>query len=320
MKCNLQKLLSVILSACLALALALPALAAGDGDDPNVYLNKGVYKMNDWTDTDSTYVFDPATGTLTINDNGNGVPVNDELAFYAWIKSIADGVKTVFIPKTSELRNFSIQEASAEDIECYGEDYHDAYNNHVFWKAFSYLRNLERFEVEKGNMFFESIDGVLYTRHGYDLVHYPAARPGKTYQVNSWCMRGLYPYAFCNTRCLERLELPYCRCRNLCFFSIEDYALSALDLDTGEEKQSSLRQIVFYGTGEEFHGLASVYEGNNAAMQAEIVSKPTDIIHDIITYFKANIFIYLRSTLDSLPYQTLEKTDLFPFNMMQSKE
>ena len=314
MKTAIKRLFCLILSACLLLTLALPALAAGDDDDPNVYLNKGVYVMNDWSDTDSTYVFDPAGGTLTINDHGNGVPVNDEFAFYEWIRSIAPDVRTVRIAKDSELHNFSMRAPSQEDIEEYGEDYQDVYNNYVFWKAFSLLQNLERFEVEKGNMYFEAIDGVLYTRHGYELVHYPAAKPDKTYQMSKWCLLGIDPYAFCNTRYLERLELPYARCGNRNFFMIEDYGLCEQDLATGEEKESSIKQIAFYGTKEEFEYLADFTEGNNIAHQAEIVSKPTDVIHDIITYIR-NVMMYIRMTLDWLPYQTLEKTDMFPFNM-----
>ncbi len=316
---TLKRLLSLVLSACLLLVCAAPALAAGDGDDPNVYVNKGVYKTDDYADTDSTFVFDPASGTLTINDNGNAVPVNDENAFFEWIKSIAPGVKKVYIPKTSMLENFSMREATEEDIEFYGEDYQDVYPSAVFWKAFSYLQNLEQFEVEKGNPEFEAKDGVLYTRHCYDLVHYPPAKPDKTYALDKWCMSWIYPYAFCNTRFLERVELPYSRSRNLNYLNIQEYAFSALDLDTGEEKESSIKEIVFYGTKEEFSYLLSFTAGNNAADQAEIVSKPTDIFHDILTYIKSNFFMMFRKTLDWLPYARPVKSDLFPFNMQQDE-
>jgi len=303
MKTAIKRLFCLILSACLLLTLALPALAAGDGNDPNVYVNKGVYKTDDYADGDSTYVFDPASGTLTINDNGNAVPVNDEFAFYEWIKSIAPGVKTVYIPKTSELENFSIGKLTADDIEFWGEDHQKVYASDVFWKAFSYLQNLERFEVEPGNREFEAKDGVLYTRHCYDLVHYPAARPDKTYALDNWCMMWIYPYAFCNTRFLERVELPYSRSGSFNYLNIQDYAFSALDLDTGEEKESSIQQIAFYGTKVEFNHLLSYTKGNNAAEQAEIVSKPTDFVHDIITYIKFNVFITFRTMLDGLAYQ-----------------
>ena len=99
-------------------------------------------------------------------------------------------------------------------------------------------------------------------------------------------MMGIYPYAFCNTRFLERVEIPYSRTRNFNYLMVEEYAFSALDLDSGEAKDSSIRQIVFYGTKEEFTKIASQYEGNDAALQAEIVSKPTDFFHDVITYIK----------------------------------
>ena len=299
---TIKQLLSVILSVCVMLTLALPALAAGDGDDPNVYVNKGVYTVDDYTDTDSTYVFDPAAGTLTINDHGNAVPVNDEAAFYTWIKTIAPGVKTVYIPKDSELENFSIGELTEEDIEFWGEDYQNVYNSKVFWKAFSYLYNLERFEVEAGNMEFEAKDGVLYTRHCYDLVHYPAAKPDKTYTVDKWCMLNIYPYAFCNTRFLERLELAYSHCGNSDYLIVEEYAFSALDLDSGEPRESSIKEISYYGTKKEFSDLISYYEGNDAAQQAEIDCQPTDFMHDMIAYIKFNFFIMFRIQFDVLRY------------------
>lgn len=304
MKHSIKTLLSVLLSVCALLTLALPALAAGDGDDPNVYVNKGVYVADEWVDTDSTYVFDPATGTLTVNDHGNAVPVNDEASFYAWIKTIAPGVKTVYIPKTSELENFSIGELTEEDVEFWGEDYQNVYHSNVFWKAFSYLYNLERFEVESGNPEFEAKDGVLYTSHCYELVHYPAAKPDKTYTVDKWCLMGIYPYAFCNTRYLERLELAYSHCGNSDFMIVEAYAFSALDLDSGEERESSIKEIAYYGTAEEFAKVTSYYEGNTVATQAKIDCKETDFIHDLIAYIKVNYFIYFRMQLSWLRYLT----------------
>ncbi len=295
---TVKKLLSLMLSACLLLACAMPALAAGDGDDPNVYLNKGVYVADDYADTDSVFVYDPAAGTLTIDDRGNAVPVNDEKAFYEWIRTIAPGVRTVCLTKTSELRNFSIGEMTEEDIEFWGEDYQKVYASNVFWKAFSYLSNLERFEVEQGNREFEAIDGVLYTRHGYYLVHYPAAKPDKTYQVNKWCMLGIYPYAFCNTRFLERLELAYTHCGNSDSLIVQEYAFSAMDPEDGAPRESSIKQIVYYGTKKEFSDVVSYYEGNDAAKQAEIVCRNTDFFHDLLTYIKVTYFIFFRMQLD----------------------
>lgn len=301
---TMRRLLSVILSVWVTLSLTLPGLAAGDGDNPNVYVNKGKYVADEWVDTDSTFVFDPAAGTLTINDHGNAVPVNDEKAFYEWINSIAPGVKTVCIPKTSMLENFSIGETTEEDIEFWGEDYQNVYHSNVFWKAFSCLYNLERFEVEAGNPEFEAKDGVLYTRHCYDLVHYPAAKPDKTYTVDKWCLMSIYPYAFCNTRYLERLELAYSHCGNSDYMIVEEYAFSALDLDSGEPRESSIKEIAYYGTEEEFTKVISYYEGNDAARQAHIDCQKTDFLHDIIVYIKVNYFIYLRMQLEWLRYLT----------------
>ena len=301
---KMKMFLSVLLSVCLLSALALPALAAGDGDDPNVYINKGVYKNGDYKDSDSVYTFDPASGTLTIDDRGNAVPVNDEYAFCDWIKSIAAGVKTVQITKKSELENFSIRELTEEELAEYEEGYQEVYPNNVFWIAFSYLNNLERFTVEKGNKAFEAKDGVLYTRHCYKLVHYPAAKPDKTYTVDDWCLMDIYPFAFCNTRFLECVELPYARDGSYNYMVIGDYAFSAFDVETGRLKESSIKQIAFYGTTEEFYRMLDYTEGNEAAETAQIIEKPTSKINDLIAYIKRNLFIHVFNMFDLLRYIT----------------
>ena len=217
MKRFYKRAFSLVLTAAVLLAALIPALAAGDGDDPNVFLSRGRYVADDgaYKDTDTVVTFDPASGRLTVDDRGNAAPIADENAFYAWIRSIAGGVKTVYLPKTAELWNFSIDEEG------------DAYPSNVFWKAFSLLPNLERFEVEKGNREFEAKDGVLYTRHCHYLAHYPAAKPDKTYQIDKWCLLGIYAYAFCNTRFLERLDFPYARSRNFNYMTVDDYAFNA---------------------------------------------------------------------------------------------
>lgn len=304
MKKSLIRLLSVLSVLCLMLSLTVPVFAAGDTDDPNVFLSKGVYTADDYADTDTVVTFDPASGRLTIDDRGNAVPIADENAFYEWIKGIAPGVKTVFITKSSELNNFSYSHEIREwDVD--GETVYEeagAYSNNVFWKAFSYLEDLERFEVESGNPGFEAKDGVLYTKGCYYLVHYPAAKPDKTYKIDPWCMLGIYPYAFCNTRYLERVELPYARSGNFNYMMIEEYAFGALDLDTGEAKQSSVKQFVFYGTKEEFGAIITQFEGNNAADGAEVVCLKTNVIKDIIAYLKFNVFMRFRMMLGFLSF------------------
>ncbi len=54
----MRRFLSLLLSVCLLSALALTALAAGDGDDPNVYVNKAFTKT---TITKTATPFTPLT-------------------------------------------------------------------------------------------------------------------------------------------------------------------------------------------------------------------------------------------------------------------
>ena len=292
MKRYKKTLLSLLLAAALLLTAALPALAAGASNDPNVYLNRGGYVSDDgsFVDTDTVVTFDPASGRLTVDDRGNVVPICDEAAFLDWIRSVAPGVKTVYLPKTSELANFSLDEEG------------DAYASRVFWKAFSYLTNLERFEVEKGSRFFEAKDGVLYTPHCFDLVHYPAAKPDKTYGIDKWCLLSIYPYAFCNTRFLERVSFPYSRAAGVNFLMVEAYAFSAMDPATGEAVPSSIKAFDFYGSKEEFDSFISLYEGNDAAKNAEVNCLGTDWLHDLLTYVRVNYFVYFLLQLSWMRY------------------
>ena len=111
-------------------------------------------------------------------------------------------------------------------------------------------------------------------------------------------MQGLEPYAFCNTRYLERLEFPYTR-TSLRYFDIEEYSLSAVDLETREPRESSIRQIVFYGSEEMLFYYNDFREGNNVAHQAEIIyAKPT-AIQSFTAFFRVTLVTYFRMMLNS---------------------
>ena len=286
-----KKLFSLLLAVCLLLTAALPAFAAGASDDPNVFL----CKKEGWDEevffTDTVLTYDPAAGRLTVAADSNSAPVETESACIAWIKSIAPGVKTVLITKDSNLYSACVD----DEGDC-------RYSSTFWWEAFAYLENLERFEVESGNRDFEVKDGVLYTRRCHDLVHYPAAKPDKTYKVDDWCVYGLYPYAFCNTKYLERLELPYVSVGKITAFAVNDYSFSAVDLDTGAQKTGSIKEITFYGDARNLQYLGSLCEGNNVLEQAEIISRNTDVFHDLSTFIRVEIIMRFQSMLEVFQY------------------
>lgn len=282
----MKRLFSVLLAACLLLAAALPVLAA---EDPNVFESRGVYIDGDEKENPfhTTVTFDPASGRLTIDeDKGNILSINYEADLINWIKTVADGVKTVYITKYSYLSHFTNDE---HVLAAY-----------PFHHAFAYLSNLERFEVEEGNEELVVKDGVLYTRNCFSLVHYPAAKPDKTYVIDEFCMEGLEPYAFCNTRYLERLEFPSAR-SSLNYFSVEEYSLSAVDLDTLEPQTSSIKQMVVYWySAEQFDYVFHFRDGNNAADQAEIIFEKPNAVQDIVSFFRVTILSYFRMMLNMI--------------------
>lgn len=70
------------------------------------------------------------------------------------------------------------------------------------------LENLERYEVSPDNENYKSIDGVLFSKDGKNLLHYPPQKKGKSYEapdgVECICWR-----AFKLNRNLQTLNLPY---------------------------------------------------------------------------------------------------------------
>ena len=278
MKQKTVHLFSVLLALCMLCTAALPAFAA---DDPNVYVSKGIYLAGgeDPYPFSTTLTFDPATGTLTVDEaEGNIVSIESTEDLCRWIKTVAAGVKTVYITKNSFISNFSNNDSLAD---------------FPFNRAFAYLTNLERFEVESGNRELTVKDGVLYTRDCLGLIHYPAAKPDKSYKIEESCMEGLEPYAFCNTRYLERLEFPSAR-SSLTYFTIDEYALSAVDLDTGAPQQGSIKQLVVHCPEETFMSIATFYKGNNVVDQAELICDQPTAGNRFLDFFRVTIPTYFR--------------------------
>lgn len=68
-------------------------------------------------------------------------------------------------------------------------------------------QNLERVNVEQGNTNFASTDGVLYTSSLDELLIYPVAHIGDSYEVLGYTTR-IAPFAFINAKKLKNLTLP----------------------------------------------------------------------------------------------------------------
>ena len=68
-------------------------------------------------------------------------------------------------------------------------------------------QNIQRINVESGNKNFAGKDGVLYTSALDELLIYPVAHDGETYQVLETASR-IAPFAFVNAKKLKHLTLP----------------------------------------------------------------------------------------------------------------
>ena len=284
MQKTMKRMLCVLLSAVLLCAALLPAFAA---EDPLVYKSEGIYLAGGETPYpfSTTVTFDPVSGRLTVDeDENNIISIENTADFCNWIKTVAAGVKTVYITKRSSISHFSNNDGLAD---------------YPFNRAFAYLTNLERFELEEGNRALAVKDGVLYSRDCRTLIHYPAAKPETYYKIEEACMEGLEPYAFCNTKYLEKLEFPATP-SSLTYFSMDEYSLSALDPDTGAPVQGSLKQIVFHGTEEQFRDIAFFYEGNNMAEQAELICDRPGAAQNFLNFFRVTIPNYFRLMINSL--------------------
>ncbi len=286
MKKNMKRALAVLFTLCLLCAAFLPAFAAGTGSG-SVFESEGVYLDGDENPHPfhTTVSFDAAAGRLTIDeDKDNILSIDRTEDLINWIKTVANGVKTVYITKNSRLSPFTKDE---HVLAAY-----------PFHRAFAYLENLERFEVESGNTALTVKDGVLYSSGCLSLVHYPAAKPDKTYKIEETCMQGLEPYAFFNTKYLERLEFPSAR-SSLTYFVIEPYSLAAADPDTGAPRESSVKQIVFYADEETFFNLNDFYEGNNVAHSAELICEKRDAGQTVSGFF-TRIVSYFRMMINMM--------------------
>ena len=75
---------------------------------------------------------------------------------------------------------------------------------------------------------------------------------------------------------------------------MEDYSLSAVDLDTGEPQESSVKQIVFHGSEEMFWYYNDFRGTNNVAHQAEVIFDTPTKTNTFLDFFRVTIPTYFR--------------------------
>ena len=74
--------------------------------------------------------------------------------------------------------------------------------------AFSGAKNLKKVQVASGNSYFKSVDGILFSKNGRELLCYPQGREDEQYQVPSGVTK-IGQSAFYNCKQLKELTLPW---------------------------------------------------------------------------------------------------------------
>jgi len=148
------------------------------------------------------------------------------------------------------------------------------------FNPFLYCKNLQEIEVDSGNQNWKSVDGVLYSADGKQLLSYPAAKNSKTYILPKE-VESVYSGAFLG-------------CNNLEEILVEDGNQFYESID-GSLVQKEERRLVAYPTG-------------NKALSYEV----PDSIKEIDTYafgFSALEEVVCRSveSIDSLQFMNSDR-------------
>lgn len=162
-------------------------LEAGDENQKSdIYFNvslskKEQKKVIEIINDPSLYVY--YSGDISIPEHlkykGENMPVTGiSLDAFCWCNTM----KSLFIPESVTEVNY--------------------YKNNS--NLFEYCFELEKIKVDDNNAFLKSVDGVLYSKDGKELISYPAAKSGDTYTIPSEVEK-IYSGAFVGCRNLQEI-------------------------------------------------------------------------------------------------------------------
>ena len=150
------------------------------------------------------------TGDLTLY--AKWLPVEDaiELRLYDG-KYVVDGLKniakTIIIPSSYKGLPVKINEYGALKSDILEEL---VFTSGVSISSLYMFRNspsLKRITVEEDNPYMKSIDGVLYSKDGKELICYPAAKEGKSYVIQNGT-ENVRASAFYSNKYIENIVVP----------------------------------------------------------------------------------------------------------------
>jgi len=129
------------------------------------------------------------------------------------------------------------------------------------------IKGLENIFISDENLFYTSVDGVLFTKDMKTLVKYPSGKTAKEYTVPDG-VEHIYGGAFFENEYLEEVHLPeslktigmssFIRCKKLSSLNVPDSVseigndafVGCIRLDKVEMKEGTVKELkeVFYGT------------------------------------------------------------------------
>lgn len=110
-------------------------------------------------------------------------------------------VTTIYLPKTIELIGDTMTYSETLDMR-----YIDIIDDDIDY-TFSGSENLQNIFIDENNLYYISIDGVLYTRDKKTLIAYPRGRKAETFSPINGCEH-IGRCALCNQSNIKKINLP----------------------------------------------------------------------------------------------------------------
>ena len=150
------------------------------------------------------------TGDLTLY--AKWLPVEDAIKLRLYDgKYVVDGLKniakTVIIPSSYKGLQVQINKYPVFMSDIVEEIVFTTELSISFFCSFRTCPSLKRITVEEDNPYMKSIDGVLYSKDGKELICYPAAKEGKSYVIQNGT-ENVRASAFYSNKYIENIVVP----------------------------------------------------------------------------------------------------------------